>query len=74
MDQRLNCNPISVLVPAIPDMSSMCIIETLLFLSLAIPDMSGRYRIETIKALLVILCFISSISCMPYISTNELLY
>ena len=74
MDQTLSCNPISVLVTVIPDTSNMFRIETLLFLSLAIPDMFGRCRTEIINPLLVILRFSSSISFMPYISTNKLLY
>ena len=72
MDQRLSCNPISVLVPAIPDMSGKYTghiwntqNRNTFFLSLAIPDTSGRCRTETINPLLVILCFSSSISCIP---------
>ena len=62
MDQTLSCNPISVLVSAIPDTSGRCTGHVrhtqninIFFLSLAIPDTSGRCRTETINPLLMIL-------------------
>jgi hypothetical protein len=62
MDQRLSCNPISVLVSAIPDTSGRYIghvrntqNRNTFFLSLAIPDTSGRCRTYTINSLFVIL-------------------
>ena len=63
MNQRLSCNPLSVLVPTIPDMSGRYTEhvrhtqnKNIFFLSLAIPDTSGRCRTETINLLCVILC------------------
>ena len=61
MDQRLSCNPISVLVPAIPDTSGRYTghvrntqNRSTDFLSLAIPDTSDRFRTEPINLWLVI--------------------
>ena len=61
MDQRLSCNPISVLVPATPDTSGRHTEHVRnaqnrnpFFLFLSIPDTSNRCRIETNNLLLVI--------------------
>ena len=69
MDQTLSCNPISILVPAIPDTSGRYTRHVrntqnrnIFSLSLAIPnspmvipDTSGRCMTDTINSLLVIL-------------------
>ena len=85
MDQRLSCNPISVLVPAIPDTSDIRKTETLAFYPcpyrtrpIVIPDTSDSCRTEANNPLLVILHFSSIIYCIlatqqMNCSTRELL-
>ena len=65
MNQKLSCNPISVLVPIIPDTSGRYTghvrntqNRNTDFLSLAIPDPSDRFMTEPINTLLVILALV----------------
>ena len=65
MNQKLSWNPISVLVPVIPDTSGIHRIEALTFCPwpywtcpIVIPDTSDRFRTEPINSLLVILALV----------------